>query len=377
MAVQERILVLEDDEVLLGLISETLSDEGYFVADAPTPERAVEIAERDQFHLLVTDVRMAGFADGLGVLEILKRRRPHLRSIVITGYTDLASPAKAMRLQADDYLFKGDTGFGMKRLLETVRRVLDHRPASQGLVSRLLARSGGLLKLPYQALLNARLPQLESARAGLFKVFYIGISSGHLSVEQGQPCWRHLLFLERDYLNLQDLKTLTQLAESYAGLSAHLIDGSPPPQSMLEEGDLPFRRVHEAVRNKRLPLDSFQALPRLVLQPQSRKDSVHHFALFESLGVAEPEPDLVGLTFGPYRVVKPLGRQGERRVYRAAQVESGQLRQLELVPRAVFQAEALLQSLPASSPLRDLEWSQATDEGGAAGASRGRAKTRV
>ena len=404
----EKILVLEDDKVLRTLIVDTLLDEGYAVVDASCPEQAIALAEGGGFHLFITDVRMAGFTDGLGVLKILKSKHRGLRSLIITGYADLSSPALAMRLQADDYLFKGDQGFGMRQLLQVVRTVLDRRPPVHSLLGRFMAGSGSLLKLPMRALLAAQLPKIEAARERLFKVFYLGISSGHLSAEKGATFWQTLLALESHYLRRLELSSLPGLADGYANLSQTLIQPdtleSPALESLRAElgrdsiackKPLPFRVIYQEIRNKRLSRQAFQTIPRLELEPASRDASAFNFTLYESLkrsahgqpsqvdpARADTPEGMIGLHVGPFQVVKfldaepqgpPSPREGggggrgneataSRWHFRAVRQSSGQARTLEVVPAERYGAEVLLRSMPAGSPLNDVEYAQAAIE---------------
>ena len=98
------ILVLEDDKNLCTLLGESLEDEGYRVTLCSDPESAIKQARTTSYDLMITDVRMAGVVDGVGALQAIKRIRPRIRSIVMTGYADSAVPARAANIQADEYL---------------------------------------------------------------------------------------------------------------------------------------------------------------------------------------------------------------------------------------------------------------------------------
>ena len=91
-----KVLVLEDNPEMLATVLDILTDycdhsdtqEDLELTGFPTPEEALEWARWNNFDLMITDVRMAGFADGIGTLTEIKKIRPKIYSIVITGFTD-------------------------------------------------------------------------------------------------------------------------------------------------------------------------------------------------------------------------------------------------------------------------------------------------
>lgn len=254
------ILVLEDDDTLRGLIVDTLVDHNYTVLDAATPEQAVSLFAQHRIDLLLTDVRMAGFTDGLGVLAQLKQERPTLRTIVITGYTDLQSPAKAMACRADDYLFKGDQNFGVNLLLEIVQRVLATPPTPISTPKKIWESLTTRLRRPKLD------PSLQATRTAALRTYYIGASSGHFTPTQGASYWDALLAY---FESAPQLETLTNQMIDLVSLSY-----TPPPALL---------QVQHALRSKRLTFQEFQHVPGLLLDPQSRQQSAYHHALHQLL----------------------------------------------------------------------------------------------
>ena len=82
-AMREKILVLEDDDNLRQLVVESLEDmnQSFQIVDVHRPELAIDAARHTRFDLMLTDVRMAGFTDGLGALEEVKKHCPNIYSI--------------------------------------------------------------------------------------------------------------------------------------------------------------------------------------------------------------------------------------------------------------------------------------------------------
>jgi PAS domain S-box-containing protein len=87
----ERVLVVEDDEVVRGLVTEALREAGYRVDAAASSAEAIERASDTTIDLLITDVVMPRMGGDLLAHE-LRRRRPGLRVVFTSGYpSDLAS----------------------------------------------------------------------------------------------------------------------------------------------------------------------------------------------------------------------------------------------------------------------------------------------
>jgi CheY-like chemotaxis protein len=358
-----KILLLEDDDVLRSLILDTLVDEGYYVSDACSPEQALNLFAREDYDLLITDVRMAGFTDGLGVLSQLKQKRPSLRSIVITGFTDLQSPAQAMQCQADDYLFKGDQGFGVDRLLDVVQRVLQAQTPASNWFQAIANRTGSLLQFSWLKIQHRLLSQLEASRQACLKIFYLGICSGHLTEESGQSSWQVLLGLEVSGNSLEhsNTKQIQWLIEAYGQLGQSLIDSSalPAVTDWNPEQSLSYRKLHRSVRHKQIAFGEFTCLPRLSIDPSHRKDSAYHFALYQMLTSLESEqPESVSGAefvlpgFGRFRELEPWG---SRRYFRATSLESSASRVVELLSEQEYQDEKQTWEACGSSSLAGIQ----------------------
>ncbi len=79
-----RILVVDDDSRLLGLLTETLSSIGYTAEDARSAKEALVKLAESKFHLIITDIKMPEM-DGLSLLERIRKNYPGLPVIFITG----------------------------------------------------------------------------------------------------------------------------------------------------------------------------------------------------------------------------------------------------------------------------------------------------
>ena len=87
MKLPYRILVLDDDENALEGILELLRDAGYAATGAAMFEAAREMLASEPFDLLIADVRLRGF-NGLHLVRQIRRDRPEMATMIMTGYDD-------------------------------------------------------------------------------------------------------------------------------------------------------------------------------------------------------------------------------------------------------------------------------------------------
>jgi putative two-component system response regulator len=79
-----RILVIDDEDVIRMLVVEILESTGYDVTSAESAERALALLEKADFDLVVSDVIMPGLS-GLELLEAVRARRASLPVVLVTG----------------------------------------------------------------------------------------------------------------------------------------------------------------------------------------------------------------------------------------------------------------------------------------------------
>ena len=89
-----RILVVEDEVMLLMVVAETLRDAGHTVWEAENSERALAILnDKPEIELMITDVKMPGIS-GYQLADVALTMRPQLKVMVMTGYAQDPFPAK-------------------------------------------------------------------------------------------------------------------------------------------------------------------------------------------------------------------------------------------------------------------------------------------
>ena len=122
----ETILLVEDEATVRTIVREALERLGYTVLEAASGEAAIQIGERHPgpIHLLLTDVVMPG-QSGSHVAAQLRRARPELRVLFMSGYPSVAMTARSTQEPGVTYLQKP---FGPDTLARTVRQALANLP---------------------------------------------------------------------------------------------------------------------------------------------------------------------------------------------------------------------------------------------------------
>ncbi len=87
------ILVVDDDELVREMMSRFLSLKGYHVIEAATADEAVSLLDANSVDVVLTDVRMPGHVDGIGLASWIRDRRPEIRVLIASGYASSAQQA--------------------------------------------------------------------------------------------------------------------------------------------------------------------------------------------------------------------------------------------------------------------------------------------
>ena len=117
-----KILVVEDEDDILELITYNLAKEGYQVTGVPTGEDTLKRVRSDLPDLVVLDLMLPG-VDGLEVCKLLKNdaKTRHVPIVMLTAKGEEADIVTGLELGADDYITKP---FSPRVLIARVRAVL-------------------------------------------------------------------------------------------------------------------------------------------------------------------------------------------------------------------------------------------------------------
>jgi len=116
-----KALVIDDDQAILDSIIKILTDKNYEVDVSLRGREGLDWAIQKQYDIVLTDVLMPDIG-GMRVLRDIKRVKPSIAVVMITGYATIKSAIQAMKLGAADYLEKP---FTPQQLLKTVASALD------------------------------------------------------------------------------------------------------------------------------------------------------------------------------------------------------------------------------------------------------------
>ena len=102
---EERILVVDDEEMICHIMSRRLTREGYLCVTARNGKEALNYFYKNGFSLIISDIRMPEL-DGIELLKKVKAVDPNMLMIMITAYPEIDLALEAMRLGAYDFIIK-------------------------------------------------------------------------------------------------------------------------------------------------------------------------------------------------------------------------------------------------------------------------------
>src|SRR5690606_8263009 len=120
-----KILIIEDEPAIRRVLTKILTEENssYQVEEAEDGLAGIEKAKDDDYDLVLCDIKMPKM-DGIEVLEAIKRIKPEIPVVMISGHGELDTAVNAMKIGAFDYISKPPD---LNRLLNTVRHALDRK----------------------------------------------------------------------------------------------------------------------------------------------------------------------------------------------------------------------------------------------------------
>ncbi len=102
-----KILIIDDEANLRGLLARIIQLEGYSVTEASNGKSALKILEQETFQVIITDVKLPDI-NGVDLTTKIKSSYPSSEIIVLTAYGTIEDGVKAIKNGAFDYLTKGD-----------------------------------------------------------------------------------------------------------------------------------------------------------------------------------------------------------------------------------------------------------------------------
>lgn len=131
----ERILVIDDDQTFNAVLTRALVRRGHDAVGATSAEAALELARAEVFGRVVLDLNLGG-ASGLLLIRPLLEANPDCRIVVLTGYASIATAVDAIKRGAVQYLAKPVeveavvAAFAAGGEAEAASAVVEHTPLS-------------------------------------------------------------------------------------------------------------------------------------------------------------------------------------------------------------------------------------------------------
>lgn len=104
---KKKILVVDDEVELRKLIVKLLTLEGYAVTQADSGEGALDLLQKEEFPVVLTDLKMPGIS-GLDLLSRVKTIDSTIEVILLTAYGNIEDGVESIKRGAFDYITKGD-----------------------------------------------------------------------------------------------------------------------------------------------------------------------------------------------------------------------------------------------------------------------------
>jgi len=121
--VKARILVVDDEESLVRLITHNLQKEGYETIEALDGNRAWELINAEKPDLILLDLMLPG-KDGLEICRLMREEKIYIPVIMLTARDEEIDRILGLEMGADDYVTKP---FSVRELMARVKAVLRRR----------------------------------------------------------------------------------------------------------------------------------------------------------------------------------------------------------------------------------------------------------
>jgi response regulator RpfG family c-di-GMP phosphodiesterase len=162
---QERVLVVDDEESIRGVIATLLEHNGYTVTLAESAYDALaRLAQDPDYDLVLSDIIMPG-TDGLTLLDHIGSDHPSIPVVIVSAINDIHVVTNAFRRGAIDYLLKP---FERKELEDVVLRAVEHGR---------LRKQNAIYRQNLESIASARTGRLRSTMQDLERSYDITLEA--------------------------------------------------------------------------------------------------------------------------------------------------------------------------------------------------------
>jgi PAS domain S-box-containing protein len=133
---KEKILLIDDEEANVRVLSMSLRADGYEVLSAYSGEEGLEVFKKESPRIILTDIKMPGM-DGIEVLRHIKAGDPDAEVVIVTGHGDIDSAVEALHHGASDFINKPVRDEALAIALKRAHEKLDMRRQLKGYTEEL------------------------------------------------------------------------------------------------------------------------------------------------------------------------------------------------------------------------------------------------
>jgi DNA-binding NtrC family response regulator len=131
-----KALVIDDEQIVLDSVRKILSSAEFAVDVSLSSPGGLDLALKQNYDIVLTDIRMPEIG-GMRILRDIKRTKPSLPVVIITGYATVDSAVQAMKLGASDYIEKPFTPEELvKRVQQALKKATTEKPEEQKVIHK-------------------------------------------------------------------------------------------------------------------------------------------------------------------------------------------------------------------------------------------------
>jgi len=189
--VRSKLLLIDDEEGIRKILGLSLRDAGYEVITASDGKQGLEIFQKENPLIVLTDIKMPGI-DGMEVLQKIKSISPDTEVIMITGHGEMDLAIKSLQLEASNFITKpiqDEALFGaIRRAEEKLAWKRLAKRYNEDLQIKVKEATDELMRMQKELLQAERLAATGETVAGLahaIKNILGGLKGGRYMVNQG------------------------------------------------------------------------------------------------------------------------------------------------------------------------------------------------
>src|SRR6202453_4893883 len=104
--VAHKVLLVDDDDAIRTMMSQTLELKGFAVVSAVNVTEALKLITTENFDVLITDLHMPNPRDGFAAITAMRHIQPKALTLLVSRCPDVKSAMKAILLEADEIIVK-------------------------------------------------------------------------------------------------------------------------------------------------------------------------------------------------------------------------------------------------------------------------------